>query len=41
MNVQLLKEQVSTCKYSWAIHLHCGVEHTVLCISFIYIKDTV
>lgn len=28
-------------QYSWATHLHCGVEHIDLCISFIYIKDTV
>lgn len=28
-------------QYPWATYLHCGVEHRVLCISFIYIKDTV
>lgn len=28
-------------QYSWATYLLCGVEHTVLCIFFIYIKDTV
>lgn len=28
-------------QYSWATHLHCGVEHTVLYISLIHIKDIV